>query len=107
MTPFVFLDGGMVRDSTTNASGLSHSQFNTLQRQLLNGGSKQTALARQLEYDNGPSFFSDVRVSVGFGFRIKIPALGSAPIALDFGFPIKSQSGDDKQVLSFSIAQNF
>jgi len=103
----VFLDSGMVRDSTTNASGLSHSQFNALQRQLMAGGSSQQALAKQLEYDKGPSFFSDMRVSVGFGFRIKIPALGSAPIALDFGFPIKTQSGDDKQVLSFSIAQNF
>jgi outer membrane protein insertion porin family len=103
----IFLDAGMVRDATGNASGLSHSQFNALQNQLLTAGGKQAGLARQLEYDNGPSFFSDLRASVGFGFRIKIPALGSSPIALDFGFPIKSQSGDDRQVLSFSIAQNF
>ncbi|WP_368886557.1 BamA/TamA family outer membrane protein, partial [Klebsiella pneumoniae] len=45
--------------------------------------------------------------SVGFGFRIKIPFLGSAPIALDFGFPIRKQRGDDTQVLSFSLTRDF
>jgi outer membrane protein insertion porin family len=103
----VFMDAGLVRDSTGNSSGLSHQQFDALQRQLQSGGSRQQSLARQLTYDNGPSLLNDVRVSIGFGFRIKIAALGSAPIALDFGFPIRTQPGDDKQVLSFSIAQNF
>lgn len=97
----VFMDAGLVRDSTGSSSGLSRSEFDKLQGQL---NKKQ---AGELKFDDGGSFFSDMRVSVGFGFRIKIPALGSAPIALDFGFPIKSRSGDDKQVLSFSIAQNF
>jgi outer membrane protein insertion porin family len=103
----LFMDAGLVRDSLDNASGMSRSQFNSLQNRLEAGGSRQQALAKRLSYDKGPSLLNDVRISVGFGFRIKIPALGSAPIALDFGFPIKSQSGDDRQVLSFSIAQNF
>ena len=64
-------------------------------------------LARQIDFDDGDSFFSDVRVAVGFGFRIKIPIFGQQPIALDFGFPISTQSGDDKQILSFSIARDF
>jgi outer membrane protein insertion porin family len=41
------------------------------------------------------------RVAPGFGLRIAIPAMGPAPIALDFAFPVSWQSGDDKEVFSF------
>ena len=43
------------------------------------------------------------RVTLGFGLRITIPMMGAAPIALDFGFPISSGRGDDKQVFSFNM----
>ena len=43
------------------------------------------------------------RVAPGFGLRIAIPAMGPAPIALDFAFPVASQESDSKEVFSFFI----
>lgn len=43
------------------------------------------------------------RVAPGFGFRIAIPMLGPAPLALDFAFPVSKGKGDVEQVFSFSI----
>ncbi len=43
------------------------------------------------------------RVAPGFGLRIMIPAMGPAPIALDFAFPISKEPGDQRQVFSFFI----
>jgi outer membrane protein insertion porin family len=45
----------------------------------------------------------DFRVAPGFGLRITIPAMGPAPIALDFAFPVAEAPFDDKQVFSFNI----
>ena len=104
----LFVDAGMVRDDFDSSHGLESRSVDSLQRELANGGSKrERRLARQINFDDGPSFFSDVRIAVGFGFRIKIPIFGQQPIALDFGFPISSESGDDTQILSFSIARDF
>jgi outer membrane protein insertion porin family len=41
------------------------------------------------------------RVAPGFGLRINVPALGPAPLALDFAFPVASATGDDEQLFSF------
>ncbi|MFM9066632.1 MAG: BamA/TamA family outer membrane protein [Planctomycetota bacterium] len=41
------------------------------------------------------------RVSPGFGLRISIPALGPAPLALDFAVPIAHANGDNIQNFSF------
>jgi outer membrane protein insertion porin family len=105
----VFCDAGMVRDSTGSSHGLDEDVVAAVRRQLIatRTGRRARQLARSLEFDDGGSFFEDLRVSVGFGFRLKIPGLGTTPIALDFGFPVKKRDGDDTQVLSFSIAQNF
>ena len=46
------------------------------------------------------------RVAPGFGLRINIPAMGPAPIALDFGFPVVKQAGDVTQVFSFFVGFN-
>jgi outer membrane protein insertion porin family len=46
---------------------------------------------------------NDFRVAPGIGLRITVPALGPAPIALDFAFPINSAPEDDEQIFSFSI----
>ena len=43
------------------------------------------------------------RVAPGFGLRVAIPAMGPAPLALDFAFPVASADTDDKQVFSFFI----
>ncbi len=47
--------------------------------------------------------FDDYRVSVGLGARLYLPAFGEAPLAFDFGFPLRSEEGDDEQVFSFSV----
>ncbi len=49
---------------------------------------------------------SDFRIAPGFGLRIAIPALGPAPIALDFAFPIHKMDGDTTQVFSFFVGLN-
>jgi len=41
------------------------------------------------------------RVSPGAGLRISVPALGPAPLALDFAFPVHKADTDDTQVFSF------
>ena len=43
------------------------------------------------------------RASAGFGFRVAIPAMGPAPLAFDFAFPILSEDFDDERVFSFYI----
>lgn len=46
--------------------------------------------------------FNDAfRVSPGVGLRINVPALGPAPLALDFGFPISEEDTDQGQTFSF------
>jgi outer membrane protein insertion porin family len=51
--------------------------------------------------------FEDYRVSVGAGVRLRIPQLGQAPLAFDFGFPVVKQKGDEKKTFSFSIQMPF
>ena len=41
------------------------------------------------------------RAAVGFGLRITIPAMGPAPIALDFAVPVSRNPGDE--ILNFSF----
>lgn len=47
--------------------------------------------------------FDDYRVSVGFGFRVFMPALSPAPLAFDFGFPIVKESTDKTRLFTFSV----
>jgi outer membrane protein insertion porin family len=51
--------------------------------------------------------FDNFRITAGFGFRLAIAAMGPAPLAFDFAFPIKSQNFDDEQVFSFYIGTSF
>lgn len=46
---------------------------------------------------------NDFRVTAGFGFRLIIPAMGPAPIALDFAWPIEKGRFDDERVFSFYV----
>ena len=41
------------------------------------------------------------RVAPGFGFRISVPALGPAPLAFDFAFPVAYAATDQRQTFSF------
>jgi outer membrane protein insertion porin family len=41
------------------------------------------------------------RVAPGFGFRLNVPAMGPAPLAFDFAFPIASADTDHRQMFSF------
>ncbi len=47
------------------------------------------------------------RIAPGFGLRIMIPAMGPAPIALDFAFPVSSEPDDQRQVFSFFVGFNY
>lgn len=55
----------------------------------------------------GELSLSKMRVSVGFGVRFRVPFLGPVPFAFDFGFPIRSEAGDERQVVSFSLGEVF
>jgi outer membrane protein insertion porin family len=43
------------------------------------------------------------RVAPGFGLRITVPAMGPAPIAIDFAIPVARADGDNIQNLAFYI----
>ncbi len=43
------------------------------------------------------------RVAPGFGLRVCVPAMGPAPIALDFAFPVCWEPGDRFEVFSFFV----
>jgi outer membrane protein insertion porin family len=45
--------------------------------------------------------WENFRVAPGFGFRINVPAMGPAPLAFDFTFPVAQADGDIRQVFSF------
>ena len=39
----------------------------------------------------------------GLGLRITVPAMGPAPIALDFAYALNRADFDDREVFSFSL----
>ena len=43
------------------------------------------------------------RVAPGFGARIAVPALGPAPLAFDFAFPVSYADTDSRQIFSFTM----
>jgi outer membrane protein insertion porin family len=51
---------------------------------------------------NDDTGLEPLRVSVGFGVRVYIGALGPTPLAFDFGFPVLMAPGDRKQMFSFA-----
>jgi len=48
--------------------------------------------------------WQNFRIAPGLGLRIAIPALGPAPIALDFAVPVHHAPGDREEIFSFSIS---
>lgn len=53
-------------------------------------------IEQDLTIDSG-----NFRVAPGLGLRIAVPALGPAPLAFDFAYPINHADTDDRQVFSF------
>ncbi|MCC7204381.1 MAG: outer membrane protein assembly factor BamA [Phycisphaeraceae bacterium] len=53
--------------------------------------------------------FDEYRVAIGTGLRLRVPFFNQKgpPIALDFGFPILKQDGDQSRLISFDIALPF
>ncbi|MCG8450462.1 MAG: BamA/TamA family outer membrane protein, partial [Pirellulales bacterium] len=49
---------------------------------------------------------NDFRVAPGVGLRVSVPAMGPAPIALDFAWAINEAATDDEEVFSFSMGFN-
>ena len=47
--------------------------------------------------------FEDFRITAGVGLRLTVPAMGPAPIALDWAIPIRSLESDDERLFSFYI----
>lgn len=43
------------------------------------------------------------RVAPGFGLRVNVPALGPAPLAFDFAFPVAKADTDDTRVFTFFL----
>ncbi len=46
------------------------------------------------------------RVAPGFGLRVNVPALGPAPLAFDFAFPVARADTDELRVFSFFVGVN-
>jgi outer membrane protein insertion porin family len=46
---------------------------------------------------------NNMRVAPGFGLRITLPAMGPAPIALDFAVPVAKAAFDSEQLFSFFV----
>jgi outer membrane protein assembly factor BamA len=51
---------------------------------------------------NSPGL-SEYRVSTGLGLRIYIKQLAPAPLAFDFGTPLKKEKFDEKRLFTFSV----
>ena len=49
---------------------------------------------------------NDFRVAPGVGLRVTVPAMGPAPIALDFAWAVNHADYDDREVFSFSMGFN-
>jgi len=54
-------------------------------------------------YGDAWDTLTPTRAAVGFGIRMRFPAMPTAPLSLDFGWPIRSLEGDDERVFSFTL----
>jgi len=48
--------------------------------------------------------FTDMRISVGTGLKVALPAFGPMPFEFDLGFPVLKTQGDKVQVFNFSVS---
>jgi outer membrane protein insertion porin family len=55
-------------------------------------------IEQDIEFD-----WKNFRAAPGLGLRIAVPAMGPAPLAFDFAFPILDAAGDQRQIFNFSM----
>jgi len=55
-------------------------------------------IEQDIEFD-----WKNFRAAPGLGLRIAVPALGPAPLAFDFAFPVLDATGDQQQIFNFSM----
>ncbi|MCA8921350.1 MAG: outer membrane protein assembly factor BamA [Planctomycetes bacterium] len=48
-----------------------------------------------------------LRLSAGAGLRLSVPGVFPAPVALDFGFPLRKLDDDDTELIAFSVGVSF
>ncbi|GAX62194.1 outer membrane protein Omp85 [Candidatus Scalindua japonica] len=46
---------------------------------------------------------NNIRATIGFGFRAKVPFMGNSVVAVDFGFPFIRKDSDDEQAVTFNF----
>jgi outer membrane protein insertion porin family len=59
--------------------------------------------AGKVDTDVNDINFSNMRASLGFGFRVRVPFLGNSIVSVDLGFPFISKSEDDEQTVTFNF----
>jgi outer membrane protein insertion porin family len=47
--------------------------------------------------------FNNLRASLGFGVRARVPFLGNSVVSIDFGFPFVDKDSDDEQTITFNF----
>ncbi len=47
--------------------------------------------------------FNNMRATLGFGFRAKVPFMGNSVVAVDFGFPFIRKDKDDEQAVTLNF----
>jgi outer membrane protein insertion porin family len=55
-------------------------------------------IEQDIEFD-----WKNFRAAPGLGLRIAVPAMGPAPLAFDFAFPVLDAAGDQRQIFNFSM----
>ncbi len=56
-------------------------------------------------YGNDFGDLEPLRVSAGFGIRIRLPMMPQFPIALDFGWPLADENNDDDRVFHLNFGE--
>jgi outer membrane protein assembly complex protein YaeT len=86
-------------------TGGSFAFLNTIEYQLPLVANERVAVVAFCDHGsvNNRVTLDDYRVAVGLGLRLRVPAMGPLPIALDFGVPLTRGPNDIKQVFSFYL----
>jgi outer membrane protein assembly factor BamA len=59
--------------------------------------------AGKVDTDVNDINFNNLRASLGFGFRARVPFLGNSVVSIDFGFPFVDKDSDDEQTITFNF----
>jgi outer membrane protein assembly factor BamA len=55
------------------------------------------------DWEVGDINFNNMRASVGFGVRMRVPFLGNSIISVDVGIPVAKKDADDTQTITFNF----